>query len=94
VPAVVAAVPLQIQRECSIAEALVNHKWVTDIRSGLSLIGLVEFFHQWDIMQEKELSKEEDRHIWRLDKYGLFSSKSAYRAFFQGAITFEPWQRI
>jgi hypothetical protein len=65
-----------------------NHKWATNIRSGISLIGLVEFFHLWDIMQEKELSEEEDRHIWRLDKSGLFSSKSAYRAFFQGAITF------
>jgi hypothetical protein len=63
-PAVLTAVPLQIQRECSVAEALVNHKWVTDIRSGLSLIGLVEFFHLWDIMQEKEFSKR------KIDIYG------------------------
>jgi hypothetical protein len=48
--AVVATVPLQIQRERSVVEALVNRKWVTDIRSGLSLIRLVEFFHLWEIM--------------------------------------------
>ncbi|GJN27974.1 hypothetical protein PR202_gb16046 [Eleusine coracana subsp. coracana] len=27
-------------------------------------------------------------------QFGSFSSKSAYQAFFQGAITFEPWRRI
>jgi hypothetical protein len=35
-------------------------KWISGIQSGLSLIGLVEFFHLWDIMQEKKLLEEED----------------------------------
>jgi hypothetical protein len=45
-------------------------------------------------MQKIELSIEDDIHIWRFDKTGKFSSKSAYRAFFNGAIKFEPWKRL
>ena len=33
-------------------------------------------------------------HIWKLDGSGNFSSKSAYRAFFNGAIPFEHWHRL
>jgi hypothetical protein len=39
------------------------------------------------------LSQEEDVHIWKLDGSGNFS-KSAYRAFFNGAIPFEHWRRL
>jgi hypothetical protein len=37
---------------------------------------------------------QEDRHIWRLDTSGCYSSKSAYKAFFYGAVTFESWHRL
>jgi hypothetical protein len=32
--------------------------------------------------------------VLRFSTNGTFSSKSAYRAFFRGAIVFEPWKRI
>jgi hypothetical protein len=32
--------------------------------------------------------------VWRFSSNGLFSSKSAYRSFYIGAETFEPWKRI
>ena len=35
-----------------------------------------------------------DQHIWRLSESGIYSSKSAYEAFFFGAIRFPPWRRI
>jgi hypothetical protein len=40
------------------------------------------------------LTDQEDRHTWKLESDGAFSSKSAYRAFFEGSSTFEPWKRI
>jgi hypothetical protein len=40
------------------------------------------------------LTDQEDRHIWRLDASGCYSSKSAYNAYFFGVVTFEPWCRL
>ena len=33
-------------------------------------------------------------HFWNLEANGTFSSKSCYRAFFVGSISFEPWRRL
>ena len=41
-----------------------------------------------------QLQNNNDNHVWRFSSNGLFSSKSAYRAFFIGAETFEPWKRV
>lgn len=48
----------------------------------------------WDYLQSIMLNEEEDKHIWRLEAGGHYTAKSAYRAFFQGSITFEPWKRL
>jgi hypothetical protein len=93
-PMVVASVPLHIQKNRTVEEAFTNQQWISDISGGLSMVGLFEYLHIWDIMQEIELSNEDDRHIWRFEKTGKFFSKSAYRAFFNGAITFEPCKRF
>jgi hypothetical protein len=34
------------------------------------------------------------RHVWRFSNSGMFSSKSAYRVFFTGVNSFEPWKGI
>ncbi|KAL6626269.1 hypothetical protein ACP70R_029995 [Stipagrostis hirtigluma subsp. patula] len=93
-PAVVAAVPPRIQKRRTVADALPDKNWTRDIQGGLSMIGLFEFFQLWDILLEMALIQEEDRHIWRLESSGQYTARSAYRAFFYGAITFEPWRRI
>lgn len=48
----------------------------------------------WDCLMNVALSDQEDRHIWKLDASGCHSSKSAYRAYFNGSMTFEPWHHI
>jgi hypothetical protein len=58
------------------------------------MIGLYEYFQLWDALQDIQLSEGEDCHTWRFDSSGQFSNKSAYRAFFHGSITFEPWKRL
>jgi hypothetical protein len=40
------------------------------------------------------LSQEADRHVWMQTASGQFSSKSCYRAFLMGSISFEPWKRL
>jgi hypothetical protein len=87
-PMVVAVVPLCIQKKRMVEEVLTNQQWILDISGGLSMVGLFEYLHIWDIMQEIKLTNEDGTHIWR------FSSKSAYQAFFNWAITFEPWKRL
>jgi hypothetical protein len=91
---VVLVIPLRIQKKRTFEEALTNQQWILDISGGLSMVCLFEYLHIWDMMQEIELSNEEDRHTWRFDQTGEFSSKSTYRAFFNGTITFEPWKRL
>ena len=39
-------------------------------------------------------SPNEDSHSWRFESSGVFTTKSAYRAFFHGSINFEPWRQI
>jgi len=85
-PVVVDAVPLKIRKQRTVAQALQNQSWPTDIQGGLSPIGLFEYLQLWDMLLDTTLSQDEDVHIWRLDSSGIFSSKSAYRAFFNGAI--------
>jgi hypothetical protein len=62
-PMVVDVVALRIQKKRTVEEALTNQQWISNISGGLSMVGLYEYLHIWDIMQEIELSNEEDRHI-------------------------------
>ena len=58
------------------------------------MIGLFEYFQLWDIIQDFMRSPNEDSHSWRFESSGVFTTKSAYRAFFHGSINFEPWRQI
>jgi hypothetical protein len=90
-PNVFACVPVRIRRRQTVAAALTNNGWVSAIRGGLNWVGTVEYLQLWDCVQEFQLSDQEDKHIWILEAGGRYSSKSAYRAFFFGSVTFEPW---
>ena len=89
-----AGVPLRVRKRQIVAEPLTNNGWVLVIRGGLSWIGIRQFLYLWDCVQGFELTEHEDRHIWNLEAGGCYSSKSAYRAFFVGSVTFEPWRRL
>jgi len=93
-PTVFARVSPRIRKRRTVAEALSNVQWARDIHGGLSWIGMREFLQLCDCLMSITLTDQEDRHIWRLDTSGCYSSKSAYKAFFYGAATFEPWHRL
>ncbi|CAO2186422.1 unnamed protein product [Urochloa humidicola] len=92
-PHVFASVPPRIRRRQTVAEALSNDGWASAIR-GLSWIGFIEYFQLWECVHGFELTDQEDKDIWKLEAGGCYSSKSAYRAYFYGSVTFEPWKRV
>lgn len=93
-PEVVAAVPPNIRESRTVEEALSNRSCPRDMQGGLSMVGWYDYFHLWDALYDLVLEDMEDQHQWRLDSSGQFTAKSAYKAFFNGAITFEPWKLI
>ncbi|TVU10898.1 hypothetical protein EJB05_44453, partial [Eragrostis curvula] len=93
-PLVVEAVPSRTQKPRLVSEALTDLSWTHDIQGGLSMIGLYELFQLADIISELTITENEDRHVWHLDASRQYTTKSAYRAFFNGAINFEPWRKI
>jgi len=93
-PSVYACVSPRIRNSRTVAAALTNVQWPRDIQGGLSWTGIREFLQLWDCLLGFTLTDQEDRHTWRLDSSGCYFSKSAYKAFFCGAVTFEPWHRL
>lgn len=93
-PLVVAAIPPRIRNQRLVVDVLPNQTWTQDIQSNLSMVGLFELYQLADVLIEFNLSQEDDIHVWRFEGSGQYTAKSAYRAFFNGAVLFEPWRRI
>jgi len=73
---------------------MIELSWVSDIRGALSWQGLAEYLELWDALAEFAVNDTKDLHHWKFEASGTFSTRSAYRAFFEGAIGFEPWKRL
>ncbi|GJN02896.1 hypothetical protein PR202_ga20287 [Eleusine coracana subsp. coracana] len=93
-PVVVASVPKWVINTRTVEQALTNLQWVRDIRGGLTATGLIEYLELWNALLNFYLSDMDDRHLWRHDSSGCFSSKLVYRLFFHGSISFEPGRRL
>jgi hypothetical protein len=93
-PAVVANVGERASSSRTVAHALENGQWVSDIETPLSLLGLHQYLQLLDVLRGVVLTQEVDRHMWIHTYSGQFSSKSCYKAFFMGLITFEPGKRL
>jgi hypothetical protein len=77
-----------------VSEALQDQTWVSDIKGALGWLGLVEYLELWEILSGFNLHDTDDIHHWRFEASGIFSTRSAYRNFFVGSISFEPWKRL
>jgi len=93
-PNVFRTVTVRTRKKRTVAEALVDNTWVSDIRGALNWHGLMEYLELWDAISDVHLSSSSDIHRWKFESSGFFSSRSAYKAFFVGAIKFEPWKRL
>ena len=48
----------------------------------------------WDSIAALELNTTVDTHHWKFEASGIYSTRSAYKNFFAGSITFKPWKRL
>jgi len=95
VPHLFGAIPNLVKRRRTVYEALINMRWVADIKGALTLDVLAEYLGLWDLLAERVLQPDvEDSHIWKFSASGQYSAKSAYDAMFIGAIHFQPCERI
>lgn len=88
-------IPKRIVKTRTVAQALSNRRWVTDIRGRLIVEVVMVYLLLWDQLDGVQLQQDTpDQYIWKLTQSGLYSSKSAYEAFFVGSIKFIPWKII
>jgi hypothetical protein len=83
-PDVVLIPPLRTDRR-------VCNRWVTDFHGALTVPVLMEYIELDQVVLQPDIP---DEQTWRLSPTGQFSTKSAYVAMFQGAIPFEPTERV
>jgi hypothetical protein len=89
------AVPKRVVRSRTVAQALNNSVWASDIKGALTVPVLLDYFRIWDLLDRVVLQQEVQDHFrWKLTQTGTYSSKSAYEAFFVGSIKFVAWRRI
>ena len=66
-----------------------------DIQDHYSVEVLSEYLDVWGLIQEVVLQPNvEDVHKWRFEVSGQFSTRSAYKAFFNGSIYFAAGKLI
>jgi len=71
-PSVFKSVPLRVRKTRTVAEALVDHSWVSDIIGALSWHGLMEYLELWDAISDFQLNNTEDQHHWKFESSGFF----------------------
>jgi hypothetical protein len=91
-PAVATKVGKSALSTRTVAHAVENWGWVSDIETPLPLIGVQQFLQLWDAIRRVVLTQEVDRHVWLRTSSDQFTSKSCYKALFMVSITFEPWE--
>jgi hypothetical protein len=86
-PDVVATVPkrTRVLRRTSVAEALIDDQWISDITGSLSVTALAQYVSIWETLKGLQLAQElEDKFIWEWSSNQRYSASSAYKASFLG----------
>jgi hypothetical protein len=94
-PEVLEHVPRRIASKRLVKDALTDLNWVADIRGALSVRALAQVLDLCDLLEGLVLQPGiPDRHIWKFNASGDYSSSSAYKALLLGAVDFGPAERI
>uniref|UniRef100_A0A0E0R154 Uncharacterized protein n=1 Tax=Oryza rufipogon TaxID=4529 RepID=A0A0E0R154_ORYRU len=88
-PSIYDAVPARFRNHRTVAEALLNKRWIQDITGALGMQAILEYLSLWPVMKSIQLSDQEDSLHWRWETSGEYSSRSAYQAQFLGRIRFQ-----
>ena len=61
----------------TVAQALINRRWVSDTEGVLTVQVLVEYLLIWDLVDGFVLQQDiQDHHRWKLARSGTYTSKS------------------
>lgn len=79
----------QVKRTRTVAQALHQKQWILDFAGCATVPALTQYVLLWHKLANVHLIQGvEDRVLWRWDASGVYSARSAYRAFFCGATKF------
>jgi len=70
------------QKKRTVAQELRNHNWIRNIQALNSDILISEFLVLQELIQQVQLTDQEDRISWKWGASGSYSAKSAYNAQF------------
>lgn len=66
-----------------------------DIRGALTVQVLLEYLKIWELVDGVILQPYvSDQFIWNMSQSGMYTCRSAYKAFFLGTVRFSPWKRV
>ena len=90
-PNLLKTIAKRVIKQRTVAQALEDRRWVSNIKGRLSVPVLREYLLLWDLVDNMLLQEGvEDQHQWKLTRSGIYSSKSTYNAYFIGSIRFAP----
>lgn len=66
-PRLFQTIPRRIAKQRTSQEALLNRRWISDIKGALYVGVLVEYIQLWDLLSEVVLQQEiEDKHVFNI----------------------------
>jgi hypothetical protein len=67
----------------TVAAALHNRRWVTEIYGGVFMPAFAQYLQLWDVVEQVMLvAGQPDESVWHCSLNGAFSVSSAYQLFF------------
>ena len=82
-PCLCNAVDTRVRKRRTVAHALQNNCWISDISGALTVQVLIEYLRVWDLTHDIHLlTGHRDKLCWKWTAEKIFSTSSAYSAFF------------
>lgn len=86
--------PLARRKKVSVHEALVDDLWMKGLERLNSAGQLRQFFSLWQAVRSLALSQICDSVVWKFNRNGIYSAKSAYECQFLGRVPSPSLQRV
>ena len=76
----------RIQKRRTVQEALLDRRWISDMRGAFSNLALWQYIQLWRQVRGVQLTTTLDRLLWCWTVDGIYTSASCYRAMFLGSV--------
>ena len=91
-PLLYACIPKRHRKRRTVVEEIQAHLWAHDIHGTFGIQELGQYLQLWQTIEGTTLSDEPDRMIWTWTASNIYSAQYAYRATYQGSITYDAWK--